>query len=64
LKGKVEEIQTKRGKKGKHSVSLIITIKKGLTPERSEQLLAEYRDEYMGKIVEITLPDESYSNPP
>jgi len=54
MKGKIEEIQAERNpKSGRHSVSLIVTIKKGLTYERSKELLDQLRQEYIGKMVEI-----------
>ena len=64
MKGKIEAVQSERTpKKGKHKVSLIVTIKKGLTYERSEELLDQLRQEYMGKMVEIR-PILDEANPP
>ena len=58
MKGKVEAVQSERTpKKGRHKVSLIITIKKGLKYKRSEELLDQLRQEYLGKMVEISEPD-------
>jgi len=64
MKGKIEEIQTKRSKKGKYSVSLIITIKKGLTYERSEELLDQLKDTHLGKMVEIEEPNQTQTTLP
>jgi len=53
LKGKVEEIQTERNAKGRYSVSMRITTKKGLSYERSEALVTDFKEKYLGKLVEI-----------
>jgi len=54
LKGKVEQITTKKtGDSNRYEVSLTITVKKGLTYKRSEELLDQLRQEYIGKMVEI-----------
>lgn len=54
MKGKIEAIQSERtSKKGRYEVSLIITIKKGLKYKRSEELLTEFREKYLGNMVEI-----------
>ena len=60
MKGKVEAVTTKiTGDSGRYEVSLTITVKKGLIYERSEELLDQLRQEYMGKMVEITEPDQT-----
>ena len=54
MKGKVEMVTTqKTGDSNRYEVSLTITVKKGLKYERSEELLDQLRQEYMGKMVEI-----------
>lgn len=54
MKGKVESFQTALTSKTlRYEVSLIITIKKGLSYERSQELLDQLTQEYMGKMVEI-----------
>ena len=54
MKGKVEQITTKKtGDSNRYEVSLTITVKKGLTYKRSEELLDQLRQEYIGKMVEI-----------
>ena len=65
MKGKVEMVTTQRtGDSSRYEVSLTITVKKGLKYERSEELLDQLRQEYMGKMVEInqtetTIPDKT-----
>lgn len=54
MKGKIEAFQsTLNSKTLRYEVALIITIRKGLTYKRSEELLAELRQVYMDKMVEI-----------
>ena len=54
MKGKIESLSTElNSRTGKYEVALIITVKKGLTYNRSEKLLDELRQEYMDKMVEI-----------
>jgi len=54
VKGKVEGATTQAtGDSGRYEVSLTITIKKGLTYERSEELMKQLWDQYKGKMVEI-----------
>ena len=56
MKGKVEEATTQiTGDSGRYEVSLTITLKKGLTYERSEELRKQIWEEYKGKRVEIWL---------
>jgi len=58
MKGKVEEITTKKtGDSNRYEVSLTLTVKKGLTYERSEELLHQLKDTYLGKMVEIEEPN-------
>ena len=54
MKGKVEMVTTQRtGDSSRYEVSLTITVKKGLTYERSEELVKQYWTEYKDKLVEI-----------
>jgi len=54
MKGKVEEVTTqKTGDSDRYEVSLTITVKKGLTYERSDELMKQLWEEYKGKMVEI-----------
>ena len=54
MKGKVEEATTRRtGDSDRYEVSLTITVKKGLTYERSDELMKQLWAEYKGKMVEI-----------
>ena len=60
MKGKVELVTTQRtGDSDRYEVSLTITIKKGLTYERSDELLKQLWTEYKGKMVEISEPDQT-----
>ena len=55
MKGKVEGVTTQAtGDSGRYEVALTITVKKGLTYERSEELMKQLWDQYKGKMVEIT----------
>jgi len=54
MKGKVELVTTQRtGDSDRYEVSLTITVKKGLTYERSDELMKQLWAEYKGKMVEI-----------
>jgi len=54
VKGKVESATTQIiGKSGRYEVALTVTVKKGLTYERSEELMKQLWDQYKGKMVEI-----------
>jgi len=58
MKGKVEEVATKRtGDSDRYEISLTLTVKKGLTYERSDELMKQLWTEYKGKLVEISEPD-------
>ena len=59
MKGKVEAVQTKIDLNSmRYEVNFVVTLKKGLSHDRSEELLAEIKSEYLGKMVEIA-PSES-----
>lgn len=54
MKGKVEAVTTQQTPETlRYEVNLTITIKKGLSHKRSEELLASLKEEYLGKMVEI-----------
>lgn len=54
MKGKVEEVTTQQTPETlRYEVTLTLTIKKGLTYKRSEELLDSLKDEYLGKMVDI-----------
>ena len=60
MKGKVEGATTQIiGKSGRYEVALTVTVKKGLTYERSEELMKQLWDQYKGKMVEITEADQT-----
>ena len=60
MKGKVEMVTTKKtGDSNRYEVSLTITVKKGLTYERSEELVKQYWEEYKDKLIEISEPDQT-----
>jgi len=60
MKGKVEAVTNqKTGDSDRYEVSLTITVKKGLTYERSASLALHLWDEYKGKMVEISEPDQT-----
>ena len=60
MKGKVEEATTRRtGDSDRYEVTLTIIIKKGLTYERSEELMKQLWDEYKNKLLEITEADQT-----
>ena len=60
MKGKVEMVTTQRtGDSNRYEVTLTITVKKGLTYERSEELVKQYWAEYKDKMVEISEPDQT-----
>jgi len=54
LKGKVEGATVSRtGDSDRYEVSLTLTVKKGLTYKRAEELMKQIWDEYKGRMVEI-----------
>jgi len=58
MKGKVELVTTQRtGDSDRYEVSLTITVKKGLTYERSDELVKQLWAEYKDKMLEITEAD-------
>ena len=60
MKGKVELVTTQRtGDSDRYEVSLTITVKKGLTYERSDELMKQLWTEYKGKMVDISEPDQT-----
>jgi len=60
MKGKVELVTTQRtGDSDRYEVSLTITVKKGLTYERSEELMKQLWAEYKDKMLEITEADQT-----
>ena len=64
MKGKVEEVTTQQTHDThRYEVNLTLTIKKGLTYKRSEELLDSLQKEYLGKMVEITISETNSNNP-
>ena len=60
MKGKVETITTQRtGDSDRYEVSLTITVKKGLTYERSNELMKQLWTKYKDKMLEITEADQT-----
>jgi len=60
MKGKLEEVITKRtGDSDRYEVSVTLVVKKGLTYERSEELMKQLWDEYKDKMLEITEADQT-----
>jgi len=56
MKGKVEAVTNQQTPDTrKYEVNLTLTIRKGLTYKRSEELLDQLRQEYLGKMTDITL---------
>jgi len=62
MKGKVEAVTTQQTSDTlRYEVNLTLALKKGLSYKRSEELLDELTQEYLGKMVEIT-PSETNQN--
>jgi len=63
MKGKVEAVTTQQTQDTlRYEVNLTVTIRKGLTYKRSEELLASLQEEYLGKMVDITLSETNSNN--
>ena len=60
MKGKFEAVQTKMNLDSmRYEVSLTLTIKKGLSYDRSEELLAQLKNKYLGKMVEVAISEQT-----